>query len=295
MNKFERWTIAYRRRNSSHTLLDDTLSPFSCIPNTWRYWCADPHVFEHNNVTYVFAELYDRLLRRGVIGYCTLTANGASSWTVALKMPFHLSYPHLFSHNGSVYMIPESYVANEITVYRALSFPDKWKKIKVLKSNYCAVDSTILHKDDKHYLLTLRFEEPDEKLMLYSFNNKELSENGFCVAVNDPNSRPAGQFFTHSGNLIRPAQDCTESYGCALNFYKVTKIDSSSYEEELMLKISPNELRTDLGSAPQGIHTYNFNDKYEVIDLKEYETDTLFHITRPIWFIWRRIKRFFKQ
>ena len=33
----------------------------------------------------------------------------------------------------------------------------------------------------------------------------------------------------------------------------------------------------------------------EVIDLKEYETDPLFYIMRPIWFIWRRIKRLFKH
>ena len=64
MRKFENWTVAYRRRNGNATLLEDIVSPFVCIPNTWRYWCADPHIFEENGKTYIFAELYDRVLRR---------------------------------------------------------------------------------------------------------------------------------------------------------------------------------------------------------------------------------------
>lgn len=295
MKKFERWTVAYRRRTNGDTLLNNTASPFTVIRNSWRYWAGDPHLIEIDGVTYVFAEVYDRILRRGLIGYSIIGEEGASPWKIALSMPHHLSYPHLFEHDGSVYMIPESYVANEIAVYRALSFPDKWEKSKVLKSNYCAVDSTLLRREDEHYLLTLRFEDNNEKLMLYSFKDGELSEKGYCAALNDANKRPAGHFLFNNGELIRPAQDCTESYGCALNFYKVTKFDADSYEEELILKLSPKDLNTDLGVTADGLHTYNLNEKYEVIDLKEYEIDPLSIFMRPIWFIWRRIKRLFKH
>ena len=295
MKKFERWTVAYRPRSNCDTLLNNTYAPFSIIRNSWRYWAADPHLIEFEGITYVFAEVYDRILRRGLIGYSMISNEGASKWKIALRMPHHLSYPHLIEYGGSVYMIPESYVANEIAVYRALSFPDKWEKVKVLKSDYCAVDSTLLERGNESYLLTLRFDGDDEKLMLYSFKDGELTDDGYCAVINDPNKRPAGHFFMTGGGLYRPAQDCTESYGCALNFYRVTKADTESYDEELIKKISPADLQTDLGVTADGLHTYNLNKKYEVIDLKEYETDLLFYIMRPIWFIWRRIKRLFKH
>lgn len=295
MKRFERWTVAYRPRSNCDTLLNNTYAPFSIIRNSWRYWAADPHLIEFEGITYVFAEVYDRILRRGLIGYSMISNEGASKWKIALRTPHHLSYPHLIEYGGSVYMIPESYVANEIAVYRALSFPDKWEKVKVLKSDYCAVDSTLLERGNESYLLTLRFDGDDEKLMLYSFNDGELTDDGYCAVINDPNKRPAGHFFMSGGGLYRPAQDCTESYGCALNFYRVTKADTESYDEELIKKISPADLQTDLGVTADGLHTYNLNKKYEVIDLKEYETDLLFYIMRPIWFIWRRIKQLFKH
>lgn len=295
MRKFEKWTVAYRRRSGNDTLLNNTQAPFKTIANSWRYWAGDPHLIEVSGVTYVFAEVYDRILRRGLIGYSVIGENGASKWKIALNTPHHLSYPHLIEQNGAIYMIPESYVANEIAVYKAVSFPDRWEKAKILKADYCAVDSTILPWNGTHYLLTLRFEKDEEKLMLHSFKDGELSENGYCAAVNDANKRPAGHFFTLDGALIRPAQDCSESYGCALNFYKVTDVAADRYEEELILKLKPSDLHTDLGSAADGLHTYNLNEQYEVIDLKEYENDPLFCIMRPIWFIWRRVKRIFKH
>ncbi|MBR4960855.1 MAG: hypothetical protein IKY52_08170 [Clostridia bacterium] len=289
MKKFENWTIAYRRRSGNRTLPENTDAPFTCIPNTWRYWCADPHIITENGKTYIFAELYDRVLRRGVIGYCELRENGVTPWQIALKMPFHLSYPHLLRKDADIYMIPESYVADEIAVYKAVSFPDCWEKRMVLREHFCAVDSTILEWDRKAYMLTLKFTGDTERLVLFSMENEGWKKDGQTVVENDHQKRPGGHFFFHNGDYIRPAQDCSESYGCALNFYKVTSLDP--YTEELVAKIKPDMLRTDLGRIADGIHTYNRNEQYEVIDLKGYETDILFYIMRPVWFIWRRIRK----
>ena len=40
-----------------------------------------------------------------------------------LKEPFHLSYPYVFKHKGTYYMIPESRAAGAVRLYRARSFP----------------------------------------------------------------------------------------------------------------------------------------------------------------------------
>ena len=294
MRKFEFWTVAYRPRQNQATLLDDLQTPFSVVKNTWRYWAADPHLVEHNGTTYLFAELYDRVLRRGVIGYCELSGNGATAWPVALRMPYHLSYPHILRIGDAFYMIPESYVANEISVFRAVHFSDRWEKATVLRENICAVDSTVFFDHEQAYLMTLQFQGDAERLLLFPVKDRTLCGQGLVVAENDCNVRPAGHFFQWNGKRIRPGQDCSNSYGCALNLYEVTDISSEGYSETLYKKVHPSDIRSNLKKEPEGIHTYNMSASYEVVDLKGYETDWLFYIMRPVWWLWRRVKRILK-
>jgi hypothetical protein len=61
------WNVAYRHIPAA-TILDERTTPFSLIPNTWRSWAADPFVYTHEGTTYVFAELFDYLTRKGAIG-----------------------------------------------------------------------------------------------------------------------------------------------------------------------------------------------------------------------------------
>lgn len=295
MKKVEEWTIAYRHRQGDQLLIDDRESPFKTIPNTWRYWCADPHLLEWDGDTYVFAELYDRVLRRGVIGCCQITDDGPTPWKVVLKTPSHLSYPHTFLSNGTVYMIPESYTAAEIAVYKAVSFPDKWEKVHTLASGYTAVDTTLFSVDGASWLMTLRFDEAHTYLEVHRLEKDRPLSSPLVAKLDDADSRPAGNLFRYGGKLIRPAQDCNGSYGKALNFYHVTNVSSDRYEETLLAKIGPEHIRSDLGGIPQGIHTYNVSDGYEIIDLKEYKIDLWAYLTRPVWFLWRRIKNLFRR
>lgn len=287
--RHEFWTIAYRKRQGNRTLLDDRTTQFRVIPNNWRYWYADPHLFKVEGRTWVFAEAYDRVLRRGVVSCCELKESGVTPWKVVLKQPYHLSYPHLLQKDGEIWMIPESYVANEIAVFRAKRFPEQWEKVKVLKQGGEPVDSTVFHCGDQRWLLTLECSE--DKLMIYPLSDDGISGKGFCAKHADANARPAGYLFHHDGKLIRPAQDCTESYGCALNFYEVTAVAEDGYAETLLCKLRPEDVVSNMSKTPQGLHTYNMTDEYEVIDFKTYEEDPLFWVMRPIWFIWRRVRK----
>ena len=293
MKKFEKWNIAFRPRKSNLTLMTDTNSPFTVIPNTWRYWCADPHLVEFNNKTYIFAELYDRVLRRGVIGYCTISDNTASKWKAALSTPFHLSYPNVFCFDSNIYMIPESYVAEEIAVYKAKNFPNNWKKVKILKKDIITVDSTPLEINDENFLLSYLLRDDNGCLKLFKYNND--LKTCFSIPDTDKQLRPAGNFFKIDNILYRPAQDCKNGYGSALNFYSVDNISDTNYSETLFKKITPQMITTDTNIVSHGIHTYNFNDKYEVIDIKGYEIDILFYIMRPIWYLKRRLIKFFTK
>ena len=180
--KHEFWTVAYRRRNGVGTLLNDTATPFRVIPNNWRYWYADPHLFRHGQDTYVFAEAYDRVLRRGVISCCRITDKGATTWKVVLKLPYHLSYPHILEKDGQIYMIPESYMADEIAVFRAKHFPEQWEKVAVLKKGNEPVDSTVFSCGGKRYLMALVTDQEKIKLMRYSLADDGKLAEGLCIA-----------------------------------------------------------------------------------------------------------------
>ena len=289
MRKFENWTIAFRKKNKS--ILEDCETPFNVIPNSWRYWRADPFGFDMGEETYLFAELYDRVLRRGVLGCTELTETGSCEWKVILKEPFHLSYPNVFEHNGIIYMIPESYVANEIRLYKSTMFPTDWEFVTAL-SDACAVDSTMIKSDDKQYLMTQILNENENVLAVFKTDNRLELSNMFTVSdIDHDNFRPAGNPFVLNGELFRPSQDCSESYGCALNIAKIDRIGDNEYREHIVKKIHPDQINTNTHQKYCGIHTYNFSDRYEVIDLKDYETDYFYPVMRVFWAVWRRIKR----
>lgn len=86
--EFDYYRAAFRKKGG-HALLDDEAVPFRAIKNNLRYWVADPFVFERDGETYIFAELFDYLRRRGVIGYSKLKANGSfSSWKEIIVEPY---------------------------------------------------------------------------------------------------------------------------------------------------------------------------------------------------------------
>lgn len=287
----EFWTVAYRPRGEK-VIFENASVPFRVIPNTWRYWCADPHFFEHEGKTWVFAELYDRVLRRGVIGYCYLGEKGPSKWKIALKTSFHLSYPHIFRREDGIYMIPESYVGDEIGLYKAVEFPCRWHRVEAIKEHFCAVDTTIIPWENQKWLLTqLQADDNTGCLLLMS----EDGQKQWPISENDPTTRPAGPVFRYGDALIRPAQDCSDGYGRALRFNEILEVGEGVFRERLIAEVRPEQINSDWKHRPEGIHTYGQSEKYEIIDLKSREKDPLFTIMRPIWYIWRRIKRLVRK
>ena len=119
----ESWNVAFRRKPQG-TILTDRKTPFVVIPNSLRYWAADPMVFTHEGRTYIFAELYDYTLYRGVIGVTEYLGDSRfSPWTPIIREDFHMSYPYVFRVGKDVYMIPETTRRNALLLYRAVEFP----------------------------------------------------------------------------------------------------------------------------------------------------------------------------
>lgn len=97
--KKDEWIIAIRKRGEEQ---------FRIIPNTLRYWCADPFVKEIDGHTFLLFEMYDRLKGKGLIGYRKFDGIKWGKPKVLIEDATHLSYPFVYEENGKMYIMPES-------------------------------------------------------------------------------------------------------------------------------------------------------------------------------------------
>jgi hypothetical protein len=74
-------------------------------------------------------------------------------------------------------------------------------------------------------------------------------------------ARGAGAVFEASGRLIRPSQDCSVSYGYALNLNEIVSLSESPYRERTICRVDP-------GWTPrlEGVHSYSRVGEWEAID-----------------------------
>ena len=233
-----------------------------------RFW-ADPFVWVHEGVYYIFIEELLYSTNRGRIACLTLDENlNVVSNQVVLERPYHLSYPYIFEHEGQLYMIPETGKNNAIEIYLCTRFPDQWVFEKTLMSNVRAVDATVLNAHGKWWLFANVHAEGGsswDTLNLY-YSDDPLSDH-WTPHPDNPivrdvrSARPAGRIFYHNGQLIRPSQNCSPRYGYAINFNQIATLTETEYAETHLHAFEPPSK-----SHIQATHTYNNMNNLTVID-----------------------------
>ena len=278
----EQWQIAIRKRSDKPLYMGGS-DRFSTVPNTVRYWYADPFLYEKDGKTYLFAEMYDRYTEKGVLGVATVKHNKVSKFKVCLDLPYHLSYPCLYEDNTNLYMIPECRQSGEVAVYKCVDFPYKWEKDHCLYE-CTGVDTTMVPQEicgsDKIYITTINTQtDHNNNLFLIDENKKEVRN----LIKDNTKVRCGGYFIKHDDIWLRPAQDDTEYYGCKLIFYNVDSIGVDGISERVYAEIfAPDadnkgiciKIDKQKNCRYVGVHTYNCNGQYEVIDLVRHNSRT---------------------
>ena len=114
----EFWVIAFRAKSDlKDSILHNHDGEFQLFHQNIRFWFADPFLFEYEGATYLFYEMFDRIKRKGVIGYSKFENNVLSKPTVILEDSFHLSFPFVYKKGNDIFMIPECSESNKITLY----------------------------------------------------------------------------------------------------------------------------------------------------------------------------------
>lgn len=203
---------------------------------------ADPFMIEAQGSWYMFFEVMNEATGKGEIGLAT-SRNGLR-WDyqqIVLSEPFHLSYPYIFSTDGEYFMIPESYEAKSIRLYRADPFPRKWSYVATLLEGVW-VDSSIFFLDGRWWMFSNPVAPENQVLELFyadtitgPWQRHPMSP---LISGNNRIARGGGRVVVLNSRPVRFSQDCFPFYGTRVRAFEVTVLTTSNYKER-ELEFSP--------------------------------------------------------
>ena len=267
----EHWSIGIRARQDQ--LPGGILDPrdYAWVKDDGNRYYADPILFDHEGRCFLFLEEFPYASAKGVIGFCELDGSGrpVSTPDVIIESKGHLSYPFLFRHEGEIYMMPENAAENRLPLYRAERFPDRWVFERNLLENVRIHDATPFESAGQFWILGNTEGTGGSSwdcLSLYSAPSPlgpfvETSDNPLLIDTRF--SRSGGPVLTVEGQMIRPVQCCLGTYGRALRFMAVDRIEAGAIQQRQIGILEP-------GTGPSicGIHTYSQSQRFEAIDAR---------------------------
>jgi hypothetical protein len=254
-NKKERWSIGVYRGLSPLKVTDseqfkNPVLSRKDVTDVRAGFVADPFMLWVDPTWYMFFEVLNQQTERGEIGLAT--SPDAVHWTyqkIVLAEPFHLSYPYVFSWMNEYYMIPESYQAGSIRLYKASKFPEQWSFVGNLLSGSSFLDPSVFRYADKWWLFTET--NPDNKfdtLRLY-YADQLLGPwvehpKSPIISGNAQIARPGGRVLVMKDKILRYTQDCQTDYGKQVRAFEISKLSTTDYYEQ--------EVEVGLVLAPSG-------------------------------------------
>ena len=242
-------------------------------PGPWRY-LADPFGLCRPLRTHVFVEAFDYRTKHAVIEHHEFGPDLA--WrgkAIALARPFHLSFPFIIEDRGTVFMIPESFQAGEIALYRAHEFPHKWVRETALLPDTLGADAAVLRHEGRWWMFFTivgpHARDQRELHVAYADNLtgpwKLHAQN---PVLNDRSgARPGGTpFHASDGVIVLPVQDCSLTYGGAVRFARFARLEPG----HITIGYSCAQLTGDLFSATHhdGCHTLAKCGDLTLVDVK---------------------------
>lgn len=264
--RIDQWILMYHLRNE----LSTSLWRYKKItPPKNKFW-ADPHILQRDDKYFVFFEEYLYETGKGHISVLTIDESGVySEPTKVLSTDYHLSYPFVFEHEGSTYMVPESIENKTIQLYECQEFPHKWEHKHNLIDNIEAADATLFEYDGKWWMFTNIAEQEgssihDELHVFYADSplSKDWKPHSLNPVVSDcKTARPAGKIFVENGRIYRPSQNCSVRYGYGFNLNEIELLTTTEYKETTISRVEPNWEKNIVGT-----HTFNRVGNLHVID-----------------------------
>lgn len=195
---------------------------------------ADPFFLKQGDTTHLFFEVVNEATGSGEIAHASGSLeDGFSYQGVVLREPFHLSYPHVFEADGAIWMVPESWEAGAVRLYRADPFPSRWTYVGDLVKGGEFVDPTPFRHDGRWWMFVS--DRTNGRLDLYFSDTLTTGWTAHpqnpLITGNPDIARPGGRIIEDHGQLYRVGQDAYPSYGLAVGLFAIEELTPTRYRE----------------------------------------------------------------
>ena len=237
------------------------------------HYHADPFALDDGS-DIVLCEDYGHAGGKGRIAAIDASADCAGATPIeSFASADHRSYPYLFTAGGTVYCIPESAENRCVELFRAERFPDRWQRVVTLVADFPALDSTVFPFAGRWWLFCTSADEGSEHklhawhadMLLGPWQPHPLNPLKCDVA----SSRPAGPPFLIAGELHRPSQDCSRTYGGAITINRIVTLTPTDFAEIPAGRVDPPSD----GPYRSGLHTLCPLGDRTIIDGKRFFFD----------------------
>jgi len=257
-------------------LIEDRQVAWLPQPGHGKYY-ADPSGFIADGGLHVLVEEFSYQTQKAVISDFVLPAaispaliepawKGTSG---VLSNENHLSYPFIVESGGNVYCVPESYRSGCVALYRRDPASGQFTREKILLAGVEAVDPTLFFHDGLWWLFFTSRKYSNSHLFIYhssALAGEYMPHAANPVKTDVRSARPAGSPFVHNGQLYRPSQDCSVTYGGQVVVNRVLKLTVDEFAEERVNAVAPVA-----GSRyGRGLHTLSPVGEFTLIDGKRY-------------------------
>jgi hypothetical protein len=243
-------------------------------PRPPLYFVADPFPYRRNGRDELLVEEYGHAKGvRGRISRVDLDGGGATL-TPAIARPSHLSYPFTFEDRGDIYCAAEMGQEDGCVLYR-LDAGGGWEPRHHILRGRKIVDPTFTRVDDRWWLFCTDSVGAGS-VVLNAFCAEEVGGPWTPHRLNPLKSdlrsaRGAGRPFSLGSRLYRPAQDCSRTYGGAVNVMEIVELGPTRFRETLAARLEPDAA----WPYPHGLHHLVVDGCRVYIDAKRRRRDNL--------------------
>lgn len=255
----EEWNIGVIAQTAEAIVQHGVQVPIRWLPAPpRRTMFADPGcLIAGDGSLSLFAEYLDYRTNRGEIWSADIPAGADPANAVLaplLAMPTHMSYPYPFRDDaGRDLMTAETWQAGGALLWERAN--GGWQPRGELFPGRSVVDPTLWRSLDGWWLFCgFQDDLPNERLHIFHtprIGDPWTPHEGNPVKQVRGGSRCAGPIFVAGGTLVRPAQDCTTTYGAAVVLHAIRRLDLRHFVEEPIRRIAPCP-----GPYPDGLHTF---------------------------------------
>lgn len=263
----DKWNIGMIRQSAKDLVLRKSFRrKVLWLKEDHADYSADPFVVNINSNFYIYYEELNFWKIKGKISQIkNFDFSTKQNVTGFFPQGIHFSYPYIFEDLGSLYCIPETADAREVSLYQvsAENSTELLKK-RVLLDTSRFVDSSMIKYGGKYWLFTNIDGQLNELYIYYAdhLDGDFLPHAQNPIPVSLKSCRGAGSLFVVDDLLYRPTQNLEVRYGGSIIINKITELSPDSFKSEQDFELLPE--------APylQGMHNISFSKDFIIVDGK---------------------------